>query len=397
MKPLDNVTVVALEQAVAGPFATRQLADLGARVIKVERPDGGDFARYYDRTVKGLSSHFVWLNRGKESVAVDVKSDEGRRVLDALIATADVFLCNLSPRAVTELGLDAQDLRRRHPRLIVCQLSGYGSTGAYRDRKAYDLLIQAEAGLLAVTGTEASPARVGISIADISGGMYAYSGILTALLQRERSGEGDFLDLSLLECLGEWMGYPAYYAGYGGTPPARTGTRHATIAPYGDFPTVDGGSVYLAVQNDREWRRFCEDVLDRPELVDDPRFRTNEQRVEHRDALFHAVESACEGFTAAELLERLHDADIANAQLNEVIDFVGHPQLVDRDRWGEVGSPVGTLSALKPPAVLTGFEPTMGAIPALGEHTATVLGELGYDSEKIDLLLEEGIVATGEE
>lgn len=389
---LDDVTVVSVEQAVAGPFATRQLADLGARVIKIERPGKGDFARHYDETVRGMSSHFVWLNRSKESLTLDVKSGEGRTILDRLVENADVFLCNLGPGATDRLHLTGRELRGKYPHLITCEISGYGASGPYRDRKAYDLLIQAESGLLSITGTEASPARVGISVADIAAGMYAYSGILTALLKRQKTGEGSAVEVSLLEALGEWMGYPAYYAGYGGVEPRRAGTHHATIAPYGDFQTGDGGLVYIGIQNDREWRRFCDVVLLQPELAEDARFHTNAARVEHRDALLAILDARFSGMSAAEALERLEEADIAHAQVNRVLDFVSHPQLAARDRWREVDSPVGKLSTLLPPANVEGLSSVMKPVPDVGQHTDKILSELGYDPDRIARFREEGIV-----
>ena len=392
MRLLDDVTVVSVEQAVAGPFATRQLADLGARVIKIERPGSGDFARHYDETVRGMSSHFVWLNRSKESLTLDMKTEEGKRIVETLIERADVFLSNLGPGALERLGLGARSLRDRYPHLITCEISGYGASGPYRDKKAYDLLIQAESGLVSITGTEAAPARVGISVADIAAGMYAYSGILEALLKRQKTGEGSALEVTLLEALGEWMGYPAYYTGYGGVEPRRAGTHHATIAPYGDVKTADGGLVYVAVQNDREWRRFCEVVLARAKLAEDSRFGTNAARVDNREELFEIVDAAFLGMTTAEALERLVEADIAHAQVNSVLDFVHHPQLSARDRWREVDSPVGKLSTLLPPANVEGLDPVLKAVPALGEHTAKILAELGYAPNDIERLGEEGVV-----
>ncbi len=392
MRLLDDVTVVSVEQAVAGPFATRQLADLGARVIKVERPGTGDFARHYDETVRGMSSHFVWLNRSKESLTLDLKSGEGRTILENLVDRADVFHSNLGPGALERLGLGAASLRLRSPHLITCEISGYGPSGPYRDKKAYDLLIQAEAGLVSITGTEASPARVGISVADIAAGMYAYTGILEALLKRQKTGEGSAVEVTLLEALGEWMGYPAYYTGYGGAEPRRAGTHHATIAPYGDVTTADGGLVYVAVQNEREWRRFCDVVLTRPNLADDSRFATNAARVENRDELFEIVDAAFAGMTTAEALERLVEADIAHAQVNTVLDFVRHPQLAARDRWREIDSPVGKLSTLLPPSNVEGVEIVLKAVPAVGEHTGKILAELGYASTDVERLREQGVV-----
>ncbi len=392
MRLLDDVTVVSVEQAVAGPFATRQLADLGARVIKIERPGGGDFARHYDETVRGMSSHFVWLNRSKESLTLDLKVEEGKRILETLIDRADVFLSNLGPGALERLGLGTGSLRGRAPHLITCEISGYGPSGPYRDKKAYDLLIQAESGLVSITGTEAAPARVGISVADIAAGMYAYSGILEALRKRQKTGEGSAIEVTLLEALGEWMGYPAYYAGYGGVEPRRAGTHHATIAPYGDVKTADGGLIYVAVQNEREWRRFCEVVLGREKLAEDSRFATNASRVENRGELIEIVDAAFFGMTAAEALERLVEADIAHAQVNSVLDFVRHPQLSARDRWREIDSPVGKLSTLLPPSNVEGLEAVLKAVPAVGEHTARILGEIGYASDDVERLKAAGVI-----
>ena len=375
-RPLDGITVVSLEQAVAAPFATRQLADLGARVIKVERA-GGDFARDYDTTVNGMASHFVWLNRNKESVVLDLKSDEGRRAMDKLLAKADVFLQNLAPGAAARLGFGADELRARHPRLIVGDLSGYGSDGPYRDKKAYDLLVQCEAGLVSITGGRDEPAKSGISVADIAGGMYAYSGVLTALYERERTGEGSAFEVSLLDALAEWMGFPYYYTVYGGKPPSRTGARHAAIAPYGPFGEGGGAQVFLAVQNDREWRKLCEEVLMRPDLVEDPRFATNPERVDNERELTAAIEAAFADLAAEEVVARLDRAQIANARMRTVEEFADHPQLADRNRWHEVDSPVGPLRALQPPVTLAGRAPRMDRIPDVGEHTDAVLAELG--------------------
>jgi itaconate CoA-transferase len=389
---LDDVTVVSVEQAVAGPLATRQLADRGARVIKIERPGSGDFARHYDQTVRGMSSHFVWLNRSKESLTLDLKAEEGKRILETLVDRSDVFVSNLGPGALERLGLGTRSLRGRAPHLITCEISGYGASGPYRDRKAYDLLIQAESGLVSITGTEASPARVGISVADIAAGMYGYSGVLEALLKRQKTGEGSGVEVTLLEALGEWMGYPAYYTGYGGAEPRRAGTHHATIAPYGDVKTADGGLIYIAVQNEREWRRFCEVVLAREKLAEDSRFVTNGARVENRDELFEIVDAAFLGMTAAEALERLVEADIAHAQVNSVLDFVRHPQLSARDRWREVDSPVGKLSTLLPPANVDGLDAVLKAVPGLGEHTGKILAEIGYSSREVEDLRKAGVV-----
>ncbi|GAA3742098.1 crotonobetainyl-CoA:carnitine CoA-transferase CaiB-like acyl-CoA transferase [Spinactinospora alkalitolerans] len=377
MGALDGVTVVSVEQAVAAPFATRQLADLGARVIKVERPGAGDFARGYDTTVKGMSSHFVWLNRSKESLALDIKDPGDAAVLARLVDRADVFVQNLAPGAAERRGLGAPELRRRNPRLITCQISGYGASGPYRDKKAYDLLVQCEAGLVSITGTEEEPAKAGISVADISAGMYAYSGILAALYERERTGTGTHVDVAMLDALGEWMGYPYYYAGYGGTAPARTGARHAAIAPYGPFRAGDGGEVFLAVQNDREWRSLCERVLRRPALAEEPDLSTNTGRVRHQARVREAIEAALADLTSAQALERLDAAGIANARLRTLDEFAEHPQLAARDRWREVDSPAGPLRALLPPALPGGAEPRMDPVPDVGEHNTAILAELG--------------------
>lgn len=386
MLPLEGITVVSLEQAVATPFATRQLADLGARVIKIERPGVGDFARSYDETVKGLSSHFVWLNRSKESLALDLKQEEAKEALDLLIAKADVFVQNLAPGAAERLGLGTDALREKHPRLIVCNVSGYGSSGPYRGKKAYDLLVQCETGLVSITGTPETPSKVGISAADIACGMYAYSGILSALLHRERSGEGTALEVSLFEALGEWMGFPAYYTLYGGEQPRRSGARHASIAPYGPFECGDGEIVFIGIQNEREWEKFCNVVLDRAELAGDERFDTNSHRVENRDALDEEIEAVFGGLSCEEAIERLEEARIANARMRNVEDFLDHPQLEARDRWREVGSPSGPLRALIPPVTAEGWESQMKPIPELGQHTDAILKELGLDPETIDTL-----------
>jgi itaconate CoA-transferase len=383
MRPLEGITVVSLEQAVAAPFATRQLADLGARVIKVERPGVGDFARGYDTAVRGMCSQFVWLNRSKESLTLDLKQDAAKLVLHRLLEKADVFIQNLAPGAIDRLGFGTADLRAKYPRLIVCNLSGYGSTGPYRDKKAYDLLVQAETALISITGTEESPAKVGISIADISCGMYAYSGILTALLVRSRSGEGMALETSLFDSLSEWMSYPAYYTLYGGTAPPRTGASHATIAPYGPSQSGDGKTVYLGLQNEREWKRFCDIVLQKPELASDPLFDSNAKRVRNRTQLDQAIEEVFGKLTAAEITARLELAQIANARLNTVQEFLEHPQLQARNRWAQVESPVGPLHMLRPPVTLENAEPVLNAVPALGENTDAILAELKFDAQTI--------------
>lgn len=372
--PLDGITVVALEQAVAAPFATRQLADLGARVIKIERPGTGDFARDYDTTVLGQSSHFVWLNRSKESVAVDLKADVD--VVLRLLERADVFIQNFAPGAAERLGLGADAVRERFPRLITCSISGYGPDGPYRDAKAYDLLIQAEAGLVAVTGTEAEPAKAGIPAADIGAGMYAFAGILAALYDRERTGVGTHVEISLFDALVEWMGFPLYYTAGGGTAPPRTGTSHSAIAPYGSFRAGDGAEVVLGIQNEREWAAFCADVLGDPELATDPRFATGAARVAHRGELLTAIDAVFGRLTGEQVQARLATARIAHARRREVPEVLDHPQLAARGRWTEVGSPAGPIPALLPPITLPGRPPRMDPVPALGEHTAAVLAWL---------------------
>ncbi|MFC6062755.1 CaiB/BaiF CoA transferase family protein [Streptomyces ochraceiscleroticus] len=377
--PLAGLVVVSLEQAVAAPFATRQLADLGARVIKIERPGSGDLARGYDRTVRGMSSHFVWLNRGKESVELDIRSPEGNRQLHALVDRADVLVQNLAPGAAARLGIGHHALALSHPRLITCDISGYGSSGGYRDRKAYDLLVQSEAGLLSITGTPDTPSKVGLSIADICAGMYAYSGILTALLELARTGEGSRLEISMLEALGEWMGYAEYFTRYGGTAPGRTGASHATIAPYGPFATRDGKTIVLGLQNEREWASFCEIVLRRPELCDDNRFAGNADRVAHRADLDKLVRDVAGGLTAKELVTRLEEARIAYARQRGMEEFSDHPQLRERGRWASFDSPVGELEGLIPPVTFHGEDGTpqrLRPVPGLGEHTESVLAWL---------------------
>ncbi|MBZ5660234.1 MAG: CoA transferase [Acidobacteriia bacterium] len=391
MLPLEGITVVSLEQAVAAPFATRQLADLGARVIKVERPEVGDFARGYDATVRGMSSHFVWLNRSKESLTLDLKRDEAKLVLDRLLAKADVFIQNLAPGATERLGFATAELRKKYPRLIVCDLSGYGSSGPYRDKKAYDLLIQAEVGLISITGTEQSPSKVGISIADISCGMYAYSGILTALLVRARTGEGVALETSLFDSLAEWMSYAAYYTS-GGSAPPRSGASHATIAPYGPVQSGDHKAVYLGLQNEREWKRFCEVVLQLPQLSSDPRFDSNAKRVQNRPQLDQVMHEVFGKLTTAEIIARLETAQIANARMNTMQEFVVHPQLEARKRWSEVDSPVGRLPALLPPVTMENVDVAMNEIPALGQHTGAILGELGFNAETIASWRRDGVI-----
>ena len=391
-RPLDGVTVVALEQAVAVPFTTRQLADLGARVIKIERPGVGDFARGYDTTVNGLSSHFVWLNRSKESVTLDLKQTEAREILTRLLTKADVFVQNLAPGAADRLGLGADALRATDPRLIVCGVSGYGATGPYRDKKAYDLLVQAESGLVAITGTPETPVKVAISVADIAAGMYAYSGILTALYRRERTGEGASIEVSMLEALAEWMGFPMYFTAYGGTAPPRSGARHSAIAPYGPFTGSDGEVVFLGVQNEREWVAFCTTVLGQPHLATDGRFTSNAKRVDQIDALHEAIDAVFSGLPAARITERLDQAKVAHARLRSVEQLVAHPQLEARRRWWGVDTPSGSIRALAPPATMGGVEPRMDPVPAVGEHTRAILAELGYHGETISAWRERRVV-----
>jgi itaconate CoA-transferase len=392
MLPLEGITVVSLEQAVAAPFATRQLADLGARVIKIERPGEGDFARGYDATVRGMSSHFVWLNRSKESLTLDVKRAEGKTVLHRLLEKADVFVQNLAPGAAARLGLGTRELRTNYPRLIICDLSGYGSLGPYRDKKAYDLLIQAESGLISITGTEQTPSKVGISVADISGGMYAYSGVLTALLVRARTGEGRALEVSLFDSLAEWMSYPAFYTSYGGSAPLRSGAKHATIAPYGPVDSKDGKVVYLGLQNEREWKRFCELVLELPELFADTRFASNANRVQHRLELDQIIQNVFQELTALRIMERLEMAQVAYARQNTVQQFVDHPQLQARERWRFVDSPVGPIQSLLPPVLMEDVEPVMNPVPALGQHTDAILNEIGFDSHTIAAWRQSGVI-----
>ena len=392
MRPLDGITVISLEQAVAAPFATRQLADLGARVIKIERPGDGDFARHYDTTVKGLSSHFVWLNRSKESLTLDLKKPEARGVIGRLIAGADVFVQNLAPGAARRLSLGADVLCGQHPRLIACDISGYGSSGPYRDKKAYDLLIQGETGVISITGTEETPSKVGISVADIAAGMCAFSGILTALFARDKTGAGRAIEVSLFEALAEWMGYPAYYTAYGGSAPRRSGASHAAIAPYGPFRSGDGKTVYLGLQNEREWEAFCRQVLERPEVAADARFDSSSRRVQHRAALEEQIARVFDLLPASEIIDRLDRASIANARLNTVQEFWEHPQLAARNRWRTIDSPVGPLQALIPACTLSDVEAVMGPIPALGEHTDAILRELGVDAATVERWRKAGVI-----
>jgi itaconate CoA-transferase len=392
MRPLDGITVIALEHAVAAPFATRQLADLGARVIKIERPNVGDFARGYDATVKGMSSHFVWLNRSKESLTLNLKHSGATQILEQLLERADVVIQNLAPGAARRLGLGAELVLPKYPRLIVCDVSGYGDNGPYASRKAYDLLVQAEAGVLSVTGTADTPSKVGISIADIATGMYAYSGILTALYQREKSGKGTRIEVTMLEALAEWMGYPLYYTHFGGTAPARTGPNHAAIVPYGRYETGDGKSIMLGLQNEREWAVFCEKVLLQPGFAQDPRYGSNSRRAAKRSEINALIAEVFATLTTEQLIERLDAAGIANARMNTPDEVWEHPQLKARDRWREMDSPVGLLATLLPPVTMPGFEARIDAVPELGEHTERILSEFGYTSGDIVALRKAGVV-----
>ncbi|MNZ49578.1 Formyl-coenzyme A transferase [compost metagenome] len=386
--------MISLEHAIAAPFCTRQLADLGARVIKVERPGVGDFARGYDERVRGMASHFVWTNRSKESLSLDLKQDSAQAVLEQLLGQADVLVQNLAPGAAARMGLSFEALHERFPRLIVCDISGYGEGGPYQDKKAYDLLIQSESGFLSVTGGpgEDQMAKAGCSIADISAGMYAYSGILSALLLRERTGEGSRIDVSMLESMAEWMSFPMYYAFEGATPPVRAGAAHATIYPYGPFPVGDGNTVMLAVQNEREWASFCQTVLQQEELASDSRFTTTALRVANREELRAAIADAFSTLKAEEVVERLEQAQIANAHVNDMQGLWNHPQLQARDSWREIDSPVGTLPAMLPPGRSNAFAPRMDAVPGLGEHTDKLLAELGYAPADIQRMHESGAV-----
>jgi formyl-CoA transferase len=392
VRPLDGVTVVSLEQAVAAPFATRQLADLGARVIKVERPGGGDFARRYDESVNGESSYFVWLNRSKESLALDVKSAAGIEILHTLLAGADVFVQNLAPGAAQRLGLDAETMAGRHPHLIRCSISGYGSDGPWAGRKAYDLIVQCETGLVSLTGTPDEAVRVGISVADIAAGMYAYSGILAALYRRAGTGVVSTVEVSLFEALAEWMGSPAYYTRYGTDQPVRARLEHATIAPYGPFDTASGETVLVAIQNEREWVSFCQTVLGDPALAGDPRFDRNTSRVTHREQLNAVIAERFAQLDTGTALALLDRAGVANGRLNSVAGLLDHPVLRARDRWRTIGTPSGEVEALLPPADLGGVVPRMDPVPALGEHTAAILRGIGRTDEDIDRLRGQGVI-----
>lgn len=393
MQPLKGITIVTLEHAIAAPFATRQLADLGARVIKIERPGVGDFARGYDNRVRGIASHFVWTNRSKESLTLDVKHPEAQKILKRIIEEeADVVVQNLAPGAAARLGLSYEVLSAAKPGIIVCDISGYGDNGPYRDKKAYDLLIQSEAGFVSVTGTEDTPSKAGPSIADIAAGMYAYTNILAALMHRQQTGEGQHIDISMLEALTEWMGYPLYYSLDGAPPPKRTGASHATIYPYGPFPAGDGKTVMLGLQNEREWKAFCEQVLQQPELATDERFASNPKRVALRTTLYEQIVRAFSSLTAAQVVQRLEAAQIANAQVNTMAEVWAHPQLQARARWTSVDTSVGTVPALLPPGSWSKGSPRMDAVPGLGQHTESILAALGYSGEQLAALRAEGAV-----
>ena len=394
--PLADITVVSIEQAVAAPYATRQLADLGARVIKIERPGDGDFARGYDRSVHGESSYFVWLNRGKESLTLDLKHPEAQRIVHRLLETADVFVHNLAPGATTRMGLNADAVSRRHPHVVSATVSGYGQDGPWRHRKAYDLLVQAEAGLLSVTGSQADAARTGVSIADIAAGMFTFSGILSALYVRATTGAVRPVNVSLFDSLVEWMSQPLYYGHHSGVAPARTGARHATIAPYGPFTSADGDTVLLAVQNPREWKRLCVDVLAEPELVADPRFASNPARVENRDELDAIIAAVAARLHTPEFESLLDEAGVAHARMNDVHELARHPVLTDRGRWHRIDIPGGRADALAPPVGLAGVPPAMGGIPRLGEQSRTILREFGYSPERIDEFVDAGLTTEPE-
>ena len=385
-RPLDGITVVSLEHAIAAPFCTRQLADLGARVIKIERPGAGDFARAYDTRVRGQSSHFVWTNRSKESLTLDLKNPDAMAVLSSLLQSADVLVQNLAPGAAARMGLSFEALSPKHPKLIVCDISGYGEDGPYRDKKAYDLLIQSEVGMLSITGTPEDPSKTGNSIADIAAGMYAYTNILSALLLRGKTGQGSHIDVSMLEALAEWMGYPLYYAHDGATPPPRSAASHASIYPYGPFAAGDGGTVMLGLQNEREWKVFCDVVLGDAALANDPRFCTNALRSENRAQLKQLIVGMFARMSTSDVEARLDQAQIANARMNDMAGVWAHPQLKARERWQQVGSPAGGIPALLPPGRNNRYDYRMDPVPAVGEHTGAILRELGLDDAAVQAL-----------
>jgi itaconate CoA-transferase len=392
IRPLDGITVIALEHVIAAPFCTRQLADLGARIIKIERPGDGDFARGYDTQVEGLSSHFVWVNRSKESITLDLKQDSALAMLKSLLKTADVFIQNLAPGAAARMGLTSEALQKENPGLILCAISGYGNDGPYRDKKAYDLLIQSEAGFLSITGTPETPSKAGNSIADIAAGMYAYTNILAALLQRGKTGKGTVIDISMLEALSEWMSFPMYYAYKGANPPSRNGASHATIYPYGPFKAGDGKTVMLGLQNEREWVQFCEVVLENPDLAKDDRFDKNYKRNEKRAELLEIINVCFQKLTAEQVIARLDKAQIANARLNDMEGLWKHEQLEARKRWAEVGTPVGKIPALLPPGLNDSYDYRMDPIPAVGEHTESILKELGISDDEIAHMRTNGAI-----
>jgi len=392
MRPLAGVTVVALEHVIAGPFCTRQLADLGARIIKIERPGVGDPARAYDDRVRGMSSHFVWTNRSKESITLDLKQEAAREIVHKLLEKADVLVQNLAPGAAARMGFSYDQLKEVYPRLIVCDISGYGADGPYRDKKAYDLLIQSESGLLSVTGTPETPSKAGCSIVDIASGMYAYSNILAALIQRGRTGKGSRIDVSMLESMAEWMSFPLYYAYDGAQPPVRAGASHATIYPYGPFPAGDGKFVMLGLQNEREWAIFCDKVLDQPALKTEERFSSGPRRSVARKELYLIIAEAFSKLTAEQIVERLDQAQIGNARMNDMHEVWDHAQLRARERWVDIDTPVGKIKAMLPPGVPGTFEPRMDPVPAIGQHTEVILGELGYDAAAIAKLRAQSVI-----
>lgn len=392
MRPLEGITVVSLEQAIAAPFCTRQLADMGARVIKVERPGSGDFARGYDERVNGLASHFVWTNRSKESLTLNIKHPKAKEIFQRLLNTTDVLVQNLAPGRAARLGLSFDALHEQFPDLVVCDISGYGADGPYRDKKAYDLLIQSEAGFLSVTGSATEPAKAGLSIADIAAGMYAYSNILAALIRRGKTGQGCRIEVSLLESMVEWMGYALYYTYDNAPPPPRTGAAHATIYPYGPFPAGDGGVVMLGLQNEREWESFCRKILEQPELAKDPRFTSNSKRSENRDTLRSIIIKTFSGLTAEQIVTRLDTAGIANARVNDVHEVWRHAQLAARKRWTQVDTTAGSVPALLPPGAPSAFTPRMDPVPGLGQHTESILRDLAYDDTDIEGLRADGAI-----
>lgn len=391
-RPLDGITVLSLEHAIAAPYCTRHLADLGARVIKIERPGVGDFARAYDERVRGMASHFVWTNRSKESLTLDLKAPQAAEILDRLVVRADVLVQNLAPGAAARLGLSYEAVSAKNARIVVCDISGYGDDGPYREKKAYDLLIQAEGGFLSVTGSGDEPAKAGCSIADIAAGMYALHSVMAGLIQRGRTGRGARYEVSMLECMAEWMGYPLYYAFEGAAPPPRAGAAHATIYPYGPFPTGDGRTVMLGLQNEREWALFCERVLDRPDLTADPRFSSNARRSAARDDLAAIIAQAFSGLSREAVMARLDAAGIANAGVNAMADIWAHPQLHARGRFAEMGSPVGSLPTLLPPGRTDAYPPRLDPVPDLGQHTGAILAELGYGPGEIETLRVKKVV-----